>query len=211
MGCGKALRPADHSQSKWLAFNMPPRSVEEHGFSHALRNHRFLRFSAGVEFFGMFERTFFVTTVTYERKLIFRSPRMSELFLDNLFGYRDQRKFLLHEFVLMPDHLHMILTPDIKISLERALQLVKGGFSYRCAKELHFKEDIWQPKPKNHRIRDEADYERHRDYIHMNPVRAGLVTNAAEYPYSSAHPGFRLNALPTAAEAESLQARQAHG
>src|SRR5215813_1852053 len=113
-----------------------------------------------------------------------------------MFGYRAQGKFLLHEFVVMPDHAHLILTPDIKIPLERAVQFIKGGFSHRCAKESVFQGEIWQRGFTDHRIRDDADYERHREYIHMNPVRAGLVAKAQDYPYSSANPRFKLDALP---------------
>jgi putative transposase len=125
------------------------------------------------------------------------------LFRETMFGYRAQGKFLLHEFVVMPDHAHLILTPDIKIPLERAVQFIKGGFSHRCSKELAIKSEIWQRGFTNHRIRDDADYERHREYIHMNPVRAGLVARAMDYPYSSARPEFKLDAVPTTAKAAS--------
>jgi len=144
----------------------------------------------------MYERTFFISPVCHERKPVFRSQTLAELLLDTMFAYRTQGKFLLHEFVIMPDHAHFILTPDIKIPMERAVQLIKGGFSYRCNKEANFAGEIWQPRSPDHRIRDDADYERHREYIHMNPVRAGLVAKAAEYPHSSANRRFKMDALP---------------
>src|SRR5215467_9526924 len=148
----------------------------------------------------MFERTFFITTVAYDRKALFRSVRLADLFLKTMYPYRKQEKFLLHEFVLMPDHLHMLLTPAATLSLERCLQFVKGGFSFRCSKELGMKQEIWQPGFDNHRIRDESDYQIHRSYIHMNPVRAGLASKPSDFAYSSAHPRFELD-LPTAAKA----------
>jgi putative transposase len=144
----------------------------------------------------MYERTFFITAVCYGRKPLFRSQALAELFLDTMFAYRAKGKFLLHEFVIMPDHTHLILTPDTRIPMERAVQLIKGGFSYRCSKEANFPGEIWQSRPNDHRIRDDVDYEHHRGYIHMNPVRAGLVAKAAEYPYSSANSRFRMDALP---------------
>jgi putative transposase len=49
--------------------------------------------------------------------------------------YRTENKYLLHEFVVMPDHLHLILTPQ-GITLERAMQLIKGGFSFQLNKKL---------------------------------------------------------------------------
>jgi len=56
--------------------------------------------------------------------------------------------------------------------------------------------EIWERSFTNHRIRDAADYERHRSYIHLNPVRAGLIDLSEDYPYSSAHAGFALDEAP---------------
>ena len=88
---------------------------------------------------------------------------------------------------IMPDHLHLLLTPAADISLERALQLIKGGFSYRLGKAANAKRGlVWQESFTNHRIRDERDCAQHGDYIRMNPVRARLVERPDLYPYSSA-------------------------
>jgi REP element-mobilizing transposase RayT len=71
-----------------------------------------------------------------------------------------------------------------------------GGFSFRVKKELAFKFLVWEESFTNHRIRDAEDYQRHRDYIHNNPVEAGLVKTLSEYLYSSAHPGMELDPAP---------------
>ena len=131
-----------------------------------------------------FERTFFVTTVTWQRTPLFRDPQNAELMMHVLAHYREQTKYELHEFVIMPDHLHLLITPAADISLERAVQLIKGGFSYRLGKTKRGL--IWQESFTNHRIRDEQDYARHAEYIRMNPVRARLVEKVELYPYSSA-------------------------
>jgi len=140
------------------------------------------------------ERIFFVTTVTASRRMLFRSQVAARLFLDVLFSYRDDGKFQLYEFVVMPDHVHLILEP--KPSLERAMQLIKGGYSFRYKKEKGSSAEIWERSFTNHRIRDWDDYEKHRGYIYRNPVRTGLCQRAEEYPYSSACPGFVLDAVP---------------
>jgi putative transposase len=127
-------------------------------------------------------RVFFVTTITSGRRPIFRCETTARLLLDTLEHYRKQRKFLLHEFVIMPDHVHALLTPASDISLERAMQFIKGGFSYR----LRLRGPVWQQSFTNHRVRDSHDYENHHDYIRMNPVRARLADRPEEYPYSSA-------------------------
>jgi putative transposase len=129
-------------------------------------------------------RTFFVTTITWQRTPLFRSPRTAELMLDVLAQYREQSKYALHEFVVMPDHLHLLITPATDISLERAVQLIKGGFSYRMGRLKRGL--VWQERFTNHRVRDEQDYADHSEYIRMNPVRAKLVESPELYPYSSA-------------------------
>ena len=93
--------------------------------------------------------------------------------MDVLVHYREQMRYVLHEFVIMPDHLHLLLTPEANVTLERPLQLIKGGFSYRLGKAK--RGPVWQESFTNHRIRDQHDYERHAGYIRMNPVRARLV------------------------------------
>jgi putative transposase len=131
-----------------------------------------------------FDRTFFIATVTWQRTPLFRNSQPAELMMDVLAHYREQKKYVLHEFVIMPDHLHLLLTPAPEISFERAMQLIKGGFSYRLGKAKPGL--VWQESFTNHRVRDEQDYKHHAAYIRMNPVRARLVERPELYPYSSA-------------------------
>jgi putative transposase len=138
------------------------------------------------------DRVFFITTITAHRQPIFRREATARLLIETLAHYRDERQFLLHEFVIMPDHVHALLTPSPQISLERAMQYIKGGCSYR----LKARPPIWQASFSNHRVRDFADYESHRAYIRMNPVRAGLAATAEGYPYSSAAGVMRLDPVP---------------
>jgi putative transposase len=86
--------------------------------------------------------TYFITASTFQRSRLFQSEKMAGLFIEVLLHYRSNNKYLLHEFVLMPDHFHLLLTP--LLTLERSLQLIKGGFSYRVKKELGFAGEIWE-------------------------------------------------------------------
>jgi len=140
------------------------------------------------------QRTFFVTTVTWQRLPIFRVQARAHLLIDVLLDYREQRKYLLHEFIVMPDHVHVLLTPSSGISVERAVQFIKGGFSYRLRKAE--KIQVWQESFTNHRIRDEEDYQRHCECVRLNPVRARLVREAGEYSFSSASTEYRLDDVP---------------
>ncbi len=94
----------------------------------------------------------------------------------------------------MPEHFHILITPSV--TLERAVQFVKGGFSYRVKKELQSSMEIWQAGFSDHRIRDPHDYENHVGYIWRNPIGRKLVESAAEYPYCSAFPGSWKDEVP---------------
>lgn len=93
----------------------------------------------------------------------------------------------------MPEHFHVILTPNE--SLEKSLQFIKGGLSFRM-RDHRPNLEIWQKGFTDHRIRDDQDYRIHRVYVHMNPVRRGLCARPEEYPYSSAYAGFETDDLP---------------
>jgi len=137
---------------------------------------------------------YFITACTFQKRNILQSNRMARLFVEVLFHYRCQNKYRLHEFVLMPDHLHLLITPEE--SLERAMQLIKGGFSYRARKELNFSREIWQPSYYDRRVRDLQEYVSFREYIRRNPVKKGLAGLPEEYVYSSAAPGLELDSIP---------------
>jgi putative transposase len=62
---------------------------------------------------------YFITASTFQRRLLLSTEPMARLFLEVLFHYRDKRNYFLHEFVLMPDHFHLLLSPTL--SLERSL------------------------------------------------------------------------------------------
>jgi hypothetical protein len=94
----------------------------------------------------------------------------------------------------MPDHFHLLITP--KGALEHAVQLIKGGFSYRAKKELGSSAEVWQRGFSDHRIRDAEDYDKHVHYIHLNPVKRLLCESPSEYRYSSAFPGWKLDPIP---------------
>ena len=138
-------------------------------------------------------QTYFVTSRTWEGRALFRAEPWARLFFKTLLSYRS-KAYLLHEFVLMPDHFHVLITPAI--ALERAVQFIKGGFSYRAKRELGSSLEIWQRGFSDHRIRDIEDLDLHVHYIHLNPVKKHLCEVPSAYPYSSAYPGWKLDPIP---------------
>ena len=138
-------------------------------------------------------QTYFVTSKTWEGRALFRAEPWARLFFRTLLSYRGECYFL-HEFVLMPEHFHLLVTP--LESLERAVQMIKGGFSFRAKKELGSNAEIWQRGFADHRIRDFEDYDRHMHYIHLNPVKNRMCETPSDYRYSSAFPGWKLDPVP---------------
>jgi putative transposase len=141
------------------------------------------------------ESTYFVTANVFQRKSLFQVEKIARLFIEILLNYRTQKKYLLHEFVVMPDHFHLILTPT-GIALEKAMQFVKGGFSFQLNKSLKAKREVWQTSFIDRRVRDSLEYERFKDYIWQNPVKRFLAATPEQYPYSSANPSFKLDPVP---------------
>jgi putative transposase len=79
-------------------------------------------------------RTFFATTRTSQGRALLQSERNATLTIDVLRSYVAAKKFRLHDFVILPDRLHLLLTVGDGMTIERAMPFVKGGFSYRMRK-----------------------------------------------------------------------------
>jgi len=89
-----------------------------------------------------------------------------------------------------------LLTIGPEMTVERAVQFIKGGFSFRAGRELDFHGAVWQRGFSEVRVLDEASYRAHVDYIRNNPVRAHLADSPEHYPYCSAYPGVALDPPP---------------
>jgi len=129
--------------------------------------------------------------------------RRSDLLVKEISSLRASvaRAHALHPFkidawVVLPDHLHAVWTlPDGDADFSTRWTLIKRGFSARIAadetrsasKIAKGERGIWQRRFWEHTIRDEADFRRHVDYVHFNPVKHGLVSDAKDWPFSSFH------------------------
>jgi putative transposase len=138
-------------------------------------------------------RTYFITTVTANRRRLFQVEQNANLFIEVLQAQRIKARLQLHAFVVMPDHAHLLLTPAPEISLEKAMQYIKGTFSFRLKNNL----DVWERSYDSRRIIDTNDYTTHLTYIHQNPIRANLTTQPELYPHSSANPTHPSDPSPT--------------
>jgi putative transposase len=128
-------------------------------------------------------RTFFATTKTSQGRPLLQSERNAVLMIDVLRAYVGAGKFRLHDFVIMPDHVHLLMTVGGGMTVEKAMQFIKGGFSYRLKKEFGYLGEVWQRGFSERRVENRQSFLAHREYIAANPMKAGLVDWPEEYPY----------------------------
>ena len=103
------------------------------------------------------------------------------LLVDVLRSYAAAGRFQIHDFVIMPNHLHVLVTVGREMTIEKAMQFIKGGFSHRLKKEHGYLGEVWQMGFSEVRIVDQKSFLRHREYISGNPVKAGLAEAPDEY------------------------------
>jgi putative transposase len=128
-------------------------------------------------------RTFFATTKTSVGRSLLQSERNATLLIDVMRSYVAERKFQLHDFVVMPDHVHLLITVDLEMTIEKAMQLIKRRFSFRLKREFQYLGEVWQHGFSEARADDDVSFSRYREYIAQNPVKAGLVDSPEQYPY----------------------------
>lgn len=132
-------------------------------------------------------RTFFATTKTYGGRCLLQSDRNATLLIEILRSYVAARKFQLTDFVVMPDHLHLLITVPGGMTIEKAMQLIKGRFSYRLKKEFGYPGEVWQAGFSEVRADSKESIAGYREYIAQNPVKAGLAESHGQYPYCFGH------------------------
>jgi putative transposase len=117
---------------------------------------------------------------------------------------RQRHPFIIDAVMVLPDHLHIVMTlPDGDADFSNRLRLVKRRFTDSVARKgaaiprhRNGEYALWQRRFWEHTIRDEADFERHVDYIHFNPLKHGLVTRVRDWPHSSFHAYVGQGLLP---------------
>jgi putative transposase len=137
--------------------------------------------------------------------------RRSSVLVDNVDSLRQaflkartERPFEIDAIVILPEHLHTIMTlpltdPDYSGRWRR----VKGLFTRALvnsgmfiARDSRGEYQLWQHRFWEHTIRDDTDFERHVDYIHFNPIKHNLVSRVADWPHSSFHRYVKRGVLP---------------
>jgi putative transposase len=141
--------------------------------------------------------TFFFTLVTEQRRPLFREPETVALLLAAVEKVRSRHPFEVDAYVILPDHLHTIWTlPEGDASFSTRWRLIKEAFTRAYirthgildrseSRQAKGEQAVWQRRFWEHAIRDDIDFARHVDYIHINPIKHGLVAAARDWPHSS--------------------------
>jgi putative transposase len=148
--------------------------------------------------------SFFFTVNLAERRLRLLTEHIDEL-RDAFRQTRRDHPFTIEAMVVLPDHLHAIWTmPPGDADFAMRWRLIKTDFSRRLPARERISDSraakgergIWQRRYWERTIRDESDFARHVDYIHINPVKHGLVTRVRDWPHSSFHRMVRFGVYP---------------
>jgi putative transposase len=141
---------------------------------------------------------YFFTLVTYNRQPIFLIERNIRLFKKSLSEVKMTKSFKIVALVILPDHIHMILAlPENDYDYSKRISLIKKSFGKDYGKYSpksialpksaikRNERGIWQRRFWEHKIRDDRDYLAHINYIHLNPVKHGLVDDIANWKWST--------------------------
>lgn len=136
---------------------------------------------------------YFITTDTWQRRQIFLKPDPARIVLEQILECRERGFYRLHAFVIMPEHLHMLITPGEETTLERAVMMIKGGSAHTIKGELLYSFPIWMGGYHDRWIRHAQEYWTRREYIELNPVKAKLAEKPKDYLLGSASGKYRLD------------------
>lgn len=136
------------------------------------------------------QSTYAITISTFQQHRHFQRTTNAELFIQRLFQHRDKGRFQLHGFVVMPDHVHVLITPAEDQSTAKCIQFIKGGYSFAVRNQSAG--EIWHSGYHDHRIRDADDFRNQLLYIANNPTRKQYE----DYPHVHTRYTDRIDPIP---------------
>jgi putative transposase len=140
--------------------------------------------------------TYFFTLNLLQRRNNDLLIQFIDILRDVVKHVKQKHPFKIHGWVVLPDHLHCVIElPVGDADFATRLRLIKAGFS-KAIPKTEYRSDvrlargergIWQRRYWEHLIKDDADCRAHVDYVHINPLKHGLVTQVKDWPYSTFH------------------------
>ena len=129
-------------------------------------------------------RFFFVTCRLFPRRRVLLASEFAR-WARVIHARRQKHGFLLTAWVFLPDHWHAILFPRFPASISRVMESIKVGSTLHINADRKESGLLWQPRFFDRARRSVKEYHEKVEYLHLNPVRAGLVQRAEDWPWSS--------------------------
>jgi putative transposase len=150
------------------------------------------------------DRWFFVTCRLLPRRREL-SPAEFATLAQVIQERRSEHGFLLTAWVFLPDHWHAIFYPRHPLTISRVMEAIKDGATKRLNRSRREAGRLWQPRFFDRALRTVKEYNAKVEYIHLNPVKAGLVSRRDEWPWSSVHDYTgRVNCMPVTPSGRSV-------
>lgn len=143
--------------------------------------------------------TYAFALTTCQRRVLFSKAQNAALMMDILFRYRDEGRYLLHGFAIMPVQVYVLLTPCRERTIERCVRCVKDGFTAKT--RLRIPGEVWQAWVLDHRVRDKEDFRKQLEIIVAIPERRNLRV----YPFVHTQHWDRMDAMPVSLRVSSAR------
>ncbi len=121
------------------------------------------------------------------RQATFFSDLDYQVYLDRLREYAEQFHVAVHNYVLMTNHVHLLLTPEDELGVSQMMQALGRIYVRYINKSYSRSGTLWEGRFKSSVVNSDDYLFKVSRYIELNPVRANMVQHPAEYPWSSYH------------------------
>ena len=142
--------------------------------------------------------THFITAPTFHRKRLFQNELYGDLLTEVLMQWRQQCSVALHDYVVMPDHLHLLFSVPEDRADAGAFTQLQQTFAKELQSQFGYDGEVWDAKIRERTVGSPADAAECAKMIHSNPVRVGFCDTATEYRMSSKASHWVLDPLPEA-------------
>lgn len=148
--------------------------------------------------------THFITAPTFHHKRIFQNERYGDLLTDVVMHWRQKASVQVHDYVVMPDHVHLLITLRKTEETASALRQLKDKFAEELRAQFGYDGEVWDAGFGDQIVETAEQSEECARHIHSNPVRVGYCDSPGEYRMSSRSSRWVLDPLPEKLRAPAL-------
>jgi REP element-mobilizing transposase RayT len=126
---------------------------------------------------------YFITTCTFKRRAILASTEVAKILSDEWKDAHNHHGWAIGRYVIMPDHVHFFCSAELDAKTLPTFMQAWKQWTAKRMRELNFSRSVWQEEFFDHVLRSSESYSQKWAYVKENPVRAGLVASAPEWPW----------------------------